>query len=57
MIEFQMLNEQEMLDVEGGCTWCKVGQTLIAVGGVLATGVNPAAVAIAAVSIACTWMC
>ena len=51
------LSKEELSVIEGGCTWCKVGATLIAVGGVVASGCNPVAIAFAIPCIFFTWAC
>ena len=57
MNNFAELSDYELLSIEGGCTWCRVGATLITVGGVVASGCNPVAVGFGVVAIATTWAC
>lgn len=57
MNNFAELSDYELLSIEGGCTWCRVGATLITVGGVVASGCNPVAVGFGVVAIAATWAC
>ena len=55
MTAFQEIEQSSLYDIEGGCTWCKVGSTLITVGGVAASGFNPVAIAVAVPAIVLTW--
>lgn len=51
------LSKEELSVIDGGCTWCKVGATLITVGGVVASGCNPVAIGFAIPGIIFTWAC
>lgn len=53
---YEMTNV-ELDQVDGGCTWCKVGATIMTVGGVVASGCNPVAVALAVPAVIATWIC
>lgn len=56
MEKFSNLRTDEMMAIDGGCTWCKVGATLITVGGVLVTGVTGVGVAWGIMGIATIWI-
>ncbi len=51
------LSETELVEIGGGCVWCRIGATLITVGGVVASGCNPVAVGFAVPSLIFTWAC
>ncbi len=57
MNTFTEINELELISIDGGCTWCRVGATLMTVGGVVASGCNPVAVTLAVPSLIVTWAC
>lgn len=57
MNTFIEINEFELTSIDGGCTWCRVGATLMTVGGVVASGCNPVAVTLAVPSLIVTWAC
>lgn len=57
MNEFYEMTEGELDSIVGGCTWCKVGATLMTVGGVVASGCNPVAVGLAVPAVIATWVC
>lgn len=57
MNEFNIMTDEEILVIDGGCTWCRAGATLMTVGGVVASGCNPVAVALAVPAIIATWVC
>lgn len=50
------LSEKDLMDIDGGCTGCKVGATLLTVGAVLVTGATPAAWILCGVSLYMTWV-
>lgn len=51
------LSENELTELSGGCVWCRIGATIITVGGVVASGCNPVAIAFAVPSLVFTWAC
>ncbi|MGN0305645.1 MAG: hypothetical protein ACI4D2_05750 [Lachnospiraceae bacterium] len=57
MNTFTEINELELTSIDGGCTWYRVGATLMTVGGVEASGCDPVAVTLAAPSLIVTWAC
>ena len=57
MNAYSELTPQEMMVINGGCTWCRIGATLLTVGGVVLSGCNPIAVAAAVPAIIFTWAC
>lgn len=52
---FNELQCEELISIEGGCTGCKVGGTLVTVGGLIAFGVSGPAVFVAAVALYTIW--
>ncbi len=54
---FSNIENEELLYIDGGCVWCRIGATLITVGGVVASGFNPVAVGLAIPAIIFTWAC
>lgn len=57
MTAYIELTPCEMMEIDGGCTWCKIGATIITVGGVVLSGCNPIAVGAAVPAIIFTWAC
>lgn len=55
MNTFVELKSRDLEIIDGGCVWCKIGGTLVTVGGVIATGVNPVSVGIGLVSLYTIW--
>ena len=57
MNNFKELNQNELNAIDGGCVWCRIGATLMTVGGVVASGCNPVAVGLAVPALIFTWAC
>lgn len=56
MQELVVLTNDELYGVEAGGIWGKIGGTLITVGGVIATGVNPVSVTIGVITLGTIWI-
>lgn len=56
MENFEIIRNEELLCIEGGGVLGKVGGTLITVGGIIATGVNPVSVVIGGISLVTIWI-
>ena len=55
MGNFIELSNNELLDIDGGGVWGKIGCTLMTVGGVMITGVNPVSASLGVVAIYTIW--
>lgn len=56
MKELITLTNDELYDVEAGGIWGKIGGSLVTVGGIIATGVNPVSVTIGVISLGTIWI-
>lgn len=57
MSNYIIMTNSDLMETDGGCTWCKVGQSLITVGGIIATGCNPVSLTIGGIALIATWAC
>ncbi len=56
MDNFISISSADLEAINGGGIWGQIGGTLITVGGVIATGVNPVSVAIGIVALGDIWV-
>lgn len=56
MENFSYISNDDLEAINGGGIWGKIGGTLITVGGVIATGVNPVSVVIGAIALGDIWI-
>lgn len=52
---FVELTTNEMYSLDGGCVGCKIGGTLVTVGAVIGTGVNPVSVVFGIAALYTIW--
>lgn len=52
---FEEMKKDDLTIIEGGCTGCKVGGTLVTVGSLIAFGVSGPALFVAAVALYTIW--
>lgn len=57
MNTFSEMTQIELYENQGGCFWCRIGATVITVGGVVASGCNPVAIVLAVPAVIFTWAC
>lgn len=56
MDNFSNISNADLEAINGGGIWGKIGGTLITVGGVIATGVNPVSVVIGVIALGDIWV-